>query len=288
MRWSTRAAIRIAHRAIRHRGAPPWTRRSTNASAARCVRCSTPPASCCTPTSAAPRSRARRWTRSRSRRPAIPISSTIWSTARAGSRYAHCVGLLQELTGAEDALVVNNGAAAMVLALNTFADGRGRDRVARRAGGDRRQLPRARHHAQERRAAGGSGHDQPHAPRRLPPCVRRRGGRRRGGEGASVATSPSRGSWPTCRCGRWRRWRRRRACRCCTIWGAGCFLPLDALGLTGEPVARDAVRDGATVVTMSGDKLLGGPQAGIVARHAATRWRGCDRTRSPARSAWTS
>lgn len=42
-----------------------------------------------------------------------------------GSRYAHCVGLLRELTGAEDALVVNNGAAGLVLSLNTLAQGRG-------------------------------------------------------------------------------------------------------------------------------------------------------------------
>jgi L-seryl-tRNA(Ser) seleniumtransferase len=41
-----------------------------------------------------------------------------------GSRYAHCASLLRELTGAEDALVVNNCAAALVLALNTLADGR--------------------------------------------------------------------------------------------------------------------------------------------------------------------
>src|SRR5690349_14238470 len=39
-----------------------------------------------------------------------------------GSRYVHCASLLRELTGGEDALVVNNGAAALVLALNTFAD----------------------------------------------------------------------------------------------------------------------------------------------------------------------
>ncbi len=41
-----------------------------------------------------------------------------------GSRYDHCVTLLREVTGAEDAIVVNNCAAALVLALNTAADGR--------------------------------------------------------------------------------------------------------------------------------------------------------------------
>jgi L-seryl-tRNA(Ser) seleniumtransferase len=45
-------------------------------------------------------------------------------TGARGSRYVHCASLLRELTGAEDALVVNNCAAALVLSLNTLSAGR--------------------------------------------------------------------------------------------------------------------------------------------------------------------
>lgn len=178
-----------------------------------------------------------------------------------GSRYTHCAALLRELTGAEDALVVNNGAAALALALNTLAQER--DAIISRGelieiGGsfrvpdimaksgarlvevgttNRTHAEDYRRAISERSAVLLKVHRSNFA---MDGFVAEVGARELAALGAE------------------------RQLPLIHDLGSGLFLSLEAYGLRGEPVAADAVRDGATVVSMSGDKLLGGPQAGII------------------------
>ena len=182
-------------------------------------------------------------------------------TGGRGSRHDHCVDLLRELTGAEDALVVNNNAAAVVLAVNTLAAGRevvvsrgelveigGSFRVAEmieRSGARLREVG-STNRTHERDYAEALGPDTGAVLRVHRSNFRVEGftaevPARRLAELAAAAGVPL-----------------------VDDLGSGLLLDPAALGAGDEPTAAEALRAGAGVVTMSGDKLLGGPQAGIL------------------------
>jgi L-seryl-tRNA(Ser) seleniumtransferase len=178
-----------------------------------------------------------------------------------GSRYVHCADLLRELTGAQDAIVVNNCASAMVLALSAMA----RDREVIVSRGELVEI-------------GGSF--------RVPDIMQRSGAKlvEVGTTNRTHLDDYARAI--TSRTGAIAKVHRSNFALSGFVsevgvkqlapvaaehdlpilhdLGSGLMIDLSEFGLSGEPTARDALGAGATIVMMSADKLLGGPQAGII------------------------
>jgi len=183
------------------------------------------------------------------------------ATGARGSRYDHCAELLRELTGAEDALVVNNGAAALVLSLDSLADGReviiSRGELVEIGGSFRVHEIAARSRASLREVGATN---RTH----LADYTRAIGAntgallkvhRSNFALEGYVAEADVRELVPAAR---------EHDLPIIHDLGSGLLIPLDDIGLRGEPTVREALAAGASVVTMSGDKLLGGPQAGLI------------------------
>jgi L-seryl-tRNA(Ser) seleniumtransferase len=178
-----------------------------------------------------------------------------------GSRYSHCVSLLQQLTGAEDALVVNNCAAAIVLTLNALAQ-RKEVLVSRgelvEIGGSFR-IPDIMGRSGAKLVEVGTTnrtHDDDYR-RAITPKTAAIVKVHRSNfaiEGFTSDVSVERLAFIAAEHG----------LPVVHDLGSGLMLALDAYGLAGEPTAAAALASGASLVLMSGDKLLGGPQAGII------------------------
>jgi L-seryl-tRNA(Ser) seleniumtransferase len=178
-----------------------------------------------------------------------------------GSRYVHCAALLRELTGAEDALVVNNCAAALVLALNTVSADRdallSRGELVEIGGSFRVHEIMAKSGARLREVGATN---RTHLADYADAVT--------GETGALLKVHRSNftvtGYTTEVEVRELAPLARAHGLPILHDLGSGLLIPLDDIGLSGEPTAREALAAGATLVVMSGDKLLGGPQAGLI------------------------
>ena len=204
---------------------------------------------------------------------------------RRGSRYVHAEELLCQLTGAEAALVVNNNAGAVLLILTALARGKevivSRGHLVEIGGGFR--MPEVMRQSGARLVEVGTTnrtyiHDYEEAiteETALLMSVHRSNFRLTG-----FVHEPELGELVELG--------EKRGLPVVDDLGSGALLDTSAYGLAHEPTLQESVAQGTALVSVSGDKLLGGPQAGIIVgredliarlkRHPLTRALRVDKT----------
>jgi L-seryl-tRNA(Ser) seleniumtransferase len=180
---------------------------------------------------------------------------------RRGLRYDHVQGILCTLTGAEDALVVNNNAAAVLLVLNTLAAGR--EAIVSRGelieiGGEFR-IPEVMEKSGARLREVG-------ATNRTHLKDYEKAISKETGLILKVHTSNYKivGFTEEIALPALVALGKKHSVPVMDDLGSGCLIDLERYGLLREPTVADTLLTGVDVVTFSGDKLLGGPQAGII------------------------
>ncbi len=178
-----------------------------------------------------------------------------------GKRYVHIKKILREITGAEDALVVNNNAAAVLLCLNTLANGKevivSRGELVEIGGSFRMPDVMAASGAILREVGTTNKthlYDYENAITEHTAMIMKihRSNFRVVGftDEVSIEELVSLG--------------RRRKIPVMFDLGSGCLIDLRPYGLADEPAVQAIVKTGVDITTFSGDKLLGGPQGGVI------------------------
>ena len=178
-----------------------------------------------------------------------------------GSRYSHVEAVLRRLTGAEDALVVNNNAAAVLLALETLAHGR--EVIVSRGelieiGGEFRIPDIMLRSGAVLREVGATNRTHP---RDYADAITRQHGAPAEGSHLELPRGRLHGRGVVPRAGRARA---RAGIPVMEDLGSGSLVDLRPWGFPYEPTVQETVSAGVDLVSFSGDKLLGGPQAGVV------------------------